>query len=38
MKSPDFVDLLNKDQEGSPWKQDTNNINNGYPILSWYDI
>ena len=35
MKSPDFVEKLNEGQEDKPWKQDTNNINNGYPILSW---
>ena len=29
----EFVTLLN--QDGNVWKMDTNNINNGYPILSW---
>ncbi len=35
MKSEKFVNSLNEGQEGNPWKQDTNNINDGYPILSW---
>ncbi len=35
MKKPDFVTWLNDKQEGNPWKPDTNNINDGYPILSW---
>ncbi len=35
MKSEEFVNSLNEGQEDSPWKQDTNNINDGYPILSW---
>ena len=35
MKSEKFVDLLNEGQDENPWKQDTNNINDGYPILSW---
>ncbi len=35
MKSADFVNLLNDGQADSPWKQDTDNINNGFPILSW---
>ena len=34
MKSESFVQLLNQDAENI-WKQDINNINNGYPILSW---
>ena len=34
MKNSEFVNLLNHEIEGI-WKQDTNNINNGYPILSW---
>ena len=29
----EFVTLLN--QDGTAWKMDINNINNGYPILSW---
>ncbi len=37
MKKQDFVDLLNQDQEDKPWILDTNNINNGYPILSWQE-
>ncbi len=35
MKSEEFVNLLNEGQEDFPWKKDTNNINDGYPILSW---
>ena len=35
MKGKEFVTLLNKEQDGSHWKQDINNINDGYPILSW---
>ena len=35
MKKPEFINSLNEEQEGNPWKQDTNNINDGYPILSW---
>ena len=35
MKGEEFVDKLNNGQEGNPWKQDINNINDGYPILSW---
>ena len=35
MKGPGFVEMLNDGQEGTPWEQDTNNINNGFPILSW---
>ena len=37
MKSEEFVTLLNEGQDGTPWKQDTNNINNGFPILSWQE-
>ena len=37
MKSEEFVDLLNEGQNEKPWKQDTNNINDGYPILSWQE-
>ena len=33
MKESNFVDLLN--QTNNNWKQDMNNINNGYPILNW---
>lgn len=29
----EFVNLLNQDENA--WKMDTNNINEGYPILSW---
>ena len=32
MKSQEFLNILNTD---SVWKMDTNNINKGYPILSW---
>lgn len=32
MKSQEFLKILNTD---SVWKMDTNNINKGYPILSW---
>ncbi len=34
MKSREFLDLLNQNSENI-WKEDTNNINNGYPILTW---
>lgn len=34
MKSESFVNLLNQDNADA-WKQDTENKNNGYPILSW---
>ena len=33
MKESSFLDLLNK--TSNSWKSDDNNINNGYPILSW---
>ena len=33
MKQDSFVELLNNGE--SNWKKDTNNINNGYPILYW---
>ena len=33
MKQDSFVELLNNGE--SNWKKDVNNINNGYPILSW---
>ena len=35
MKSQEFVNLLNADQEDDPWTMDTSSINNGYPILKW---
>ena len=36
MKSKNMIDYLNTgEEETSPWKPDTNNINDGYPILSW---
>ena len=34
MKQEEFVTLLNGGT-GTAWKKDTNNINTGYPILSW---
>lgn len=34
MKSNEFLQLLNKNTANA-YKQDSNNINNGYPILSW---
>ena len=34
MKSSTFIDLLNTNLANA-YKADTNNINNGYPILSW---
>ena len=34
MKTAAFVALLNG-ENGTPFVQDTNNINNGYPILAW---
>ena len=33
MKSDSFIELLNNGENN--WKKDTNNINNGYPILNW---
>ena len=33
MKQDSFVELLNNGENN--WKKDTNNINNGYPILNW---
>ena len=35
MKLQLFVDLLNSGQTDAPWTMDTNNINNGYPVLKW---
>ena len=35
MKKNDFVNLLNSNLEETTWKEDGNNINNGYPILIW---
>lgn len=34
MKSIEFVNLLNTNTAGA-FKEDKNNINKGYPILSW---
>lgn len=34
LKSTTFLNQLNANASGI-WKQDTNNINSGYPILSW---
>ena len=34
MKSEEMVEKLNTG-ENQAWKPDTNNINDGYPILSW---
>ena len=34
MKTAEFVDLLNQDQEEDVWTRDEN-INEGYPILKW---
>lgn len=34
MKSNEFINLLNQNSTNM-WKKDTNNINNGYPILNW---
>ena len=36
MKSNEFLNLLNQNNENI-WKVDSNNINNGYPILYWED-
>ena len=33
MKKPEFVQTLNNGENN--WKQDTENKNGGYPILSW---
>lgn len=35
MRSPDFVTLLNTDNDNPIWVEDKNNINSGYPILNW---
>lgn len=35
MKSDEFVDKLNEGLEEKVWKKDTENINDGYPILIW---
>ena len=35
VKDSTMIDLLNTGLENSVWKIDTNNINEGYPILSW---
>lgn len=39
LKSDNMIELLNKNSESSEeeviWVKDTNNINNGYPILTW---
>jgi hypothetical protein len=35
MKMQAFVDLLNSSNTETVWVQDTNNINNGYPIFKW---
>ena len=37
MKNEDFVTTLNNSQKDPPWKKDTSNINNGFPILSWQE-
>lgn len=34
MKSNEFINLLNQNSTNI-WKEDANNINNGYPILNW---
>ena len=34
MKNRDFLQLLNKNTPNA-YKEDVNNINNGYPILFW---
>ena len=36
MKTQEFVDLLNT-EDTEIWKLDNNNINDGYPILSWQE-
>ena len=36
MKEEAFLNLLNEDNEGV-WKNDIDNINNGYPILTWQE-
>lgn len=35
MKDDSFITLLDTDNEQSVWTKDSNNINNGYPILKW---
>lgn len=34
-KSTSFIDLINNGNASSVWKQDTTNVNNGYPIFTW---
>ncbi len=36
-KDNTMIDLLNTELESPIWKVDTNNINEGYPILSWQE-
>ena len=36
-KDNTMIDLLNTELESLIWKGDTNNINEGYPILSWQE-
>ncbi|MFI3290152.1 MAG: GLUG motif-containing protein [Rikenellaceae bacterium] len=35
MKDGSFAETLNGDQDPEPWKEDSTDINNGYPILTW---
>lgn len=35
LKAADFINRINDGNSVSQWKRDTNNINGGYPILSW---
>ena len=35
MKSETIVTLLNAGQDFQPWQLDSNNLNNGYPVLAW---
>ena len=35
LKSDEIIQLLNQENDKTIWKKDSNNINNGYPILYW---
>ena len=35
MKELSFIDLLETENEEPVWRQDTTNMNRGYPILKW---
>ena len=35
LKTADFIKRLNTDESNQIWEEDTEKLNNGYPILSW---